>query len=177
MKRLVLLCLILAASTVDSLAQSTIQVISSFGANRGMPTECQQQVSVLHTLLDAYPHPADWSYFVVCDELAWQRVLTHLGVVGNALAHYGETALDVRMTFFRGPTLIHPDLAQASAEHVVTHELAHIALLSGDEARVERQAELWVKAHRLEIEKQKAVGEKPSVLADASPPPGFVPSR
>jgi len=67
-------------------------------------------------------------------------------------AEYGETDIDHGVTFLRGTILSKfgtllsiSNEPVITAEHLVTHELAHIVLRSRDEAKVDAQAMRWMK--------------------------------
>ncbi len=163
-----LAAMLLTAATTAS-AQSTISAYSSTSrTGQAIPSVCQEQMSILHGWLDTYPHPPVWTYVVACDGEAWRRILTHLGVVDTGLPRYGETALEVRMSFFRGPTLLARDQPQATSEQVVAHELSPIFLQSGEESRVDANAASWMRAvhaqHSTALRQQAAMPGLASLL-------------
>jgi hypothetical protein len=139
---------ILGISGVVS-AQSHIQLFSSFAKpGRPIPQSCQDESKVLQKALTVYPQPSNWTYVIACDDHAWQFALTHMGLDEHDGKHYGETDFDpqIRVTYFRGSTFIAPDSPEATGDHVIAHELAHIALKTHDERKAEAQALAWMKA-------------------------------
>lgn len=139
------LFLICAMSSVAALAQNQFSYSSDFTkAGKPASKECATEVVAFMKLLSAYPHPASgWTFVVVCDEPTWQHAMERLGMADDPREHYGETDIAHSLTLIRGPKLIQPDMG-VSPERIVAHELAHVMLHSTDEAKVERQAQLWM---------------------------------
>lgn len=160
MQRLLVFLVLFCA---PAFAQSTYQVVSSFN-KPGQPVrqECLDQVAELRRQVEAYPHPARWTYVVACDDAQWPLVLAHIGYAPPRNARvYGMTDLAEGLSIFRGRTLLNPEPRTVTSEIVVAHELAHIYLHSRDEDTVERQAQIWLKLH----------GKPTLAVAEAALPP------
>jgi hypothetical protein len=54
--------------------------------------------------------------------------------------------------YVRGFTLVNTVTGYATTpEHIVAHELAHVFLDSADEKKVDNQAQIWMKAAKVEV--------------------------
>jgi hypothetical protein len=139
------LFLICAMSSVPALAQNHFSFSSDFmKAGKPAPQACIEAGAAFVKLLSAYPHPASgWNFVVVCDEPTWQHVMRHTELATDPGEQYGETDFDHNLVIIRGWKLTHPDMGVSPA-HIVSHELAHVMLHSSDEAKVDRQAQLWM---------------------------------
>jgi hypothetical protein len=141
---LMIFCALCACAQNVSLPKAVINVVTAFPHGRAsIPETCQSQADLLWQTIQRYPHPENWRWILLCDEPAWQRVLTHVDRASEDTV-YALTSLDARTTCFRGSTLLRPDRVEAQPDHVVAHELAHIALHTPDEDRVERLARQWL---------------------------------
>jgi hypothetical protein len=120
----------------------------SHGHRLSVPVSCQTQADLLLQTLQRYPHPANWHWILLCDDAAWNHLLVHIDRSRDSV--YAVTDLEGRTTCVRGTTLLRPDQPQASPEHVVAHELAHIMLRTPDEDRAEQLARHWLReCHRV----------------------------
>jgi hypothetical protein len=124
--------------------QNTISVVTVFPhPHAQLPAVCQAQADILSQTIQRYPHPEAWHWVLLCDDPAWQHLLTHLDRRGEAV--YALTDLEGSTTYLRGATLLRPDNAQARPDHVIAHELAHIALHDRDESLAEQLASGWLR--------------------------------
>ncbi len=148
MKRILAGAAILAALSPLYAQQSTINFYSSTAkAGQPLPKECLQQADVLKKNLAVFPHPSGWTYYIVCDDMAWQKVMIRLDAGGVNRQIYGETNFspDVHLTYLRGAALINAQADRsATPEHIIAHELGHIYLKSTDENKVDALAAKWV---------------------------------
>ena len=113
----------------------------------GLVERCAEERDVLLRFLSVYPAPAAWTFYVVCDEESWERLVrgeVGAGTVAAGLAVYGETSLARGITVIRGEKLIAPD-ERCMPEEIVAHELAHIYLRSHDEDAVRELAAEWMR--------------------------------
>jgi hypothetical protein len=118
------------------------------GYTGATPTpECNHAVAVARTMLAKFPHPADWTYVVACDEATWHHIHKAQRLPYYAEDCYGVTILNLKMVVLRGYTLTHvnPD---AMPDHVVAHELCHVYLYSVDEDAVERLTLRWLRMYQ-----------------------------
>jgi len=140
MRSLLSACLALGA-TAAALGQNTVSVLSTFAKpGEPIPAVCLQQVEKFKAIANNYPLPAMWTFLIACDDAQWSLFLRHEGIILDGRTHYGETDIQGGMTVLRGQTLLHPDAPGATPDHVIAHELAHIALRSDDEDKVESVA-------------------------------------
>jgi hypothetical protein len=93
-----------------------------------------------------YPRPANWRFYVVCNESAWQNAMDRFNRGSIAARVYGVTFLPERVTILRGDKLADGGPMDPTAAHVIAHELAHIALNTEDESRAEQTARQWMAA-------------------------------
>jgi hypothetical protein len=96
-----MLMVLTTVSTPAARAQTITRYYSSAPTGNTISSTCLQEGAVLHPLIDAYPHPAQWTWIVACDEIAWGQLLKHLGVETTA-GHqvFGETDRHYRTTTF-----------------------------------------------------------------------------
>ena len=87
--------------------------------------------------------PEHWHWVLLCDDPCWQHLLTHLDRRGESV--YALTDLEGATTYVRGHTLLRPDNDLARADHVIAHELAHIAIHDRDESSAENLALAWLR--------------------------------
>lgn len=131
--------------------QTQIQYFSSFAKpGQPIPQACLDEKAPLVAALNAYPHPAKWTYLIACDDTAWEQVKRHVGADGPG-KYYGFTDFDesAQLTYLKGTALLQMDDSRTTAEHVIAHELCHIYLHSHDEGKVDKLATSWVEAqHR-----------------------------
>jgi hypothetical protein len=122
---------------------SDIRIVSSFdAAGEPVPTDCAVQAHVFAESLVRYPRPRSWHWVLVCDEAGWRRFLRLSGRDEHE-AIYASTDLEACTTYLRGDKLLNSKSFGAEMDTVVAHELAHIRLNSGDEARVDSLARMW----------------------------------
>lgn len=128
-----------------AMAQNKVSVTSLFTKpGQPIPADCQQAAQAFVHLASRFPHPkSGWEFVIVCDEGTWKAAIQRMDLTNEPGEHYGETDIDRNITLFRGWKLIHPDM-QATPEHIVAHELAHIMLHSRDEFLVDKTALDWV---------------------------------
>jgi hypothetical protein len=109
------------------------------------PKVCQDILAIMLPLIQAYPHPNGWTWFVACDEQAWVRIQRHEGndPTSGILAITNRPA---RATIIRGSAMLHAyDIDyRAQPEHIIAHELCHIYLQSSDESKVDDLATKWL---------------------------------
>jgi hypothetical protein len=147
--------LFLFLPTLPSLGQISIRYFPSHPpADGSILQACLDEGSVLQTELKRFPHPSKWTFIVACDAASWAAVERHVdwsNVPGKVL---GLTDIDHGLTYLRGDTLVRPvnGSTEASAEHVIAHELAHIYLHSSDERRVEDKALDWIRTDHKEAQ-------------------------
>lgn len=106
---------------------------------------CQQALHNYTVAVSHYPHPVDWTYYVVCDAERWMRVANPLAAANHTgpMSLLGLTNIGQRMTAIRADALRN-EVPGFTAEHVVAHELAHVYLHTTDDDPVERLATRWV---------------------------------
>jgi hypothetical protein len=86
-----------------------------------------------------------WQWIIVVDEPMWKLLMVRMGFPNDPrTSYYGQTDLQDGVTYIRGYTLLHPDQPDAKAEHVISHEMAHVYLNSADEGLVDRTADAWM---------------------------------
>jgi hypothetical protein len=109
---------------------------------KSIPQVCQDELQVLRTTLDKYPHPTKWTYIIACDDNAWSQLERMVGVRESMSDVLGVTNYDGQspITIFKGTVL----LTSMESDHVVAHELAHIYLRSKDEFKVDALAQTWM---------------------------------
>lgn len=145
----VLLALVITGAVAH--AQSKLLLFSSTTkAGQPVPSVCIEQEQVLRKLLAKYPHPANWTYVIACEDTAWAQVERKVGIVENSSYVIGLTNYDpgAYITYFKGSTLTTCTVGNCESDHVVAHELAHIALRSRDEAAVDALAQTWMAQSR-----------------------------
>lgn len=147
MKTLYTLVLLGASLTAAPLFAQTKILYSSSQVKGGqpIPQQCVDAGDVLTKWLDVFPHPAKWTYVVLCDDSAWSSAMTKaMSDPGQTI--FGATTLDRSLTMFRGTTLLGLGDRRITAEHLVAHELGHIMLNSHNEDRVDALALTWIHA-------------------------------
>ena len=150
MKAAALSALVILASLASAQDHITVTAYSIFVKNGAIPASCQGAVNIAADALLAYPHPARWSFIVVCDEPSWAIAVRKMGSILPADHLRGITDQSGRITLLRGA--IFDGSTGMSGEAIIAHELAHIALQSHDDLAVERLADRWVKArHATEL--------------------------
>ena len=138
-----------AAGTSET-GRTSIQFVAT-GARAGeqTPKSCQDVLAVILPSMQAYPHPASWTWYVACDEAAWSKIQSHQGnQVGSGIL--AITNRDARSTILRGSAMLHAYSRdyRAQPEHVIAHELCHIYLQSSDEYKVDEVATRWVEERK-----------------------------
>jgi hypothetical protein len=153
--RSVVLSLICLASSFAA-AQLKVSYYSSHAkSGQPIPHECIVAGDTLNEQLKAFPRPDSWTFIVACDDMAWtDLMLTARNVQGRLI--YGATNPDNHTTLLRGTTLRGEGDNRMTAEHLVSHELAHIYMHSSDENRVDKQAVKWM---------QERAASQPAVVA------------
>jgi len=150
----VCLALAISAGASSALGQNTVSVLSTFAKlGKPIPAICLQQVEVFKTIAKNYPLPASWKFLIACDDVQWGLFLRHEGITLDGRTHYAETDIQGGMTVLRGETLLYPDAPGAMPDHVIAHELAHIALHGEDEAKVESITQEWLAMSRHRAER------------------------
>lgn len=109
-----------------------------------MPDNCVRMQSAASKLISSYPHPTQWLFVIACDDSSWDFMAGQTRHVLDADDIYGITMPKVKVTFLRGPALIHGTPGQPSAAHIVAHELAHIMLKTDDDIKADRVAAEWM---------------------------------
>lgn len=127
-----------------------ITYYSLFPNDAAVRQQCHDAAVGLVTELRKFPHQEGWTYQIVCDEASWAPAIQHEEIQGDPALIYGATDLYKHTTLLRGSALAGKD-AQVSAEHLVAHELSHIALNSANEQVVEAQALNWMKAAPVQV--------------------------
>jgi len=141
---LAFLAILLAMGTGSAAAQTTISYYSKLAHHGAIPAQCLMAGDALVTELNQFPHPATWTYIVVCDDRSWDDVMTANGQTQAKYIH-GATDRVHHLTMFRGTTLRDDNGTGITSDHVVAHELCHIFLHSDDEVAVDTLALAWVK--------------------------------
>ena len=140
---LALTMFVAAANSAPS--QNTTSVRSTFRKpGEPIPAVCLQQIEVFKAIAKNYPLPVSWKFLIACDDAQWNLFLRHEGINLDGRIHYAETDIQDGITVLRGVTLLRPDAPGAAPDHVIAHELAHIALRSEDEDKVESMAQEWL---------------------------------
>jgi hypothetical protein len=122
---------------------SDVRFVSSFvPAGEPVPGECRQEAHAFALALVRYVRPDSWHWVLVCDEAGWRRFLRLSGRDEGA-AIYASTDLDASTTYIRGSKLLYPYDLDARPDDIIAHELAHIRLHTGSEARADDLAQLW----------------------------------
>jgi len=138
-----------AAAASFAPGQNTVSVLSTFSKpGEPIPAVCLQQIEVFKAIAKKYPLPLTWEFLIACDDAQWNLFLRHEGINLDGRIHYAETDIQDGITVLRGETLLHPDAPGAAPDHVIAHELVHIALRSEDEARVESVVQEWLSRPR-----------------------------
>lgn len=146
----VLACIFTLLLSVSSLAQNKVQVISSVAKTGSpVPAICLQQAQTVISIIKQFPHPDNWTWVVVCDEMAWQRWEQHISWNEGGSPLLALTDRASKVTYLRGDAILHPAMpAAARPEHVIAHELGHIMLNSSDESAVDKLAWQWQNGSR-----------------------------
>lgn len=134
--------LVLSAVSAHAFGQTKVSYYSQLAKNGQLPAQCTIAGNALLKGLDLFPHPATWTYVVICDDASWTQVMKLQGICDIQHVH-GNTNPETKTTFFRGTTLRGED-KYVTAEHVIAHELAHVYLNSRDEIAVEAKAIDWL---------------------------------
>jgi hypothetical protein len=122
---------------------SDVRFVSSFvPPGEPVPSECRQEAHVFALSLVRYARPDSWHWVLVCDEAGWRRFLRLSGRDEGA-AIYASTDLTARTTYLRGSKLLYPYDLHAEPDDIIAHELAHIRLRTGSEARADELVRLW----------------------------------
>lgn len=122
--------------------QMKVRYFSEQPNDQAVKQQCLSAGVALRKQLDLFPHPEKWTWLVVCDESSWPAAMK-AEHVNNAEYVYGSTYFDTTTTILRGSALRGDD-PKVTAEHLVSHELAHIALRTADEYRAEALAKKWM---------------------------------
>ena len=87
-------------------AQNTVTSFStSTHLGEAAAAACSAQRAVVAGLIDAFPHPAHWTWIVACDEASWDLLRQHTRRVDDS--NYVVMALsnlDAQTTFVRAPS-------------------------------------------------------------------------
>lgn len=122
---------------------SDVRFVSSFvSPGEPVPSECRQEAHAFALALVRYARPDSWHWVLVCDEAGWRRFLRLSGRDEGA-AIYASTDLDASTTYIRGSKLLYPYDLDADPDDIIAHELAHISLQTGSEARADALVRLW----------------------------------
>ncbi len=125
-----------------------ITVSSMFTKDGGaMTAECRSEAMAFMAIAKNYPQPSNWHFIIICDEPSWQDWIQKSGQYRQGVEVYGTTYLKDRVTYIRGPKLIHPDDTSGvpSPARIVAHELAHVILNTMDDDKAESQAVIWMR--------------------------------
>jgi hypothetical protein len=126
--------------------QTSMRYLSIAAKGGPAPAVCAQEGGVVKAFVGDYPHPAQWTWIVACDESDWKALMQHLGVNTADQEIWAETDRHSHITYVRGYALLHPlEHYDVTPEHVIAHELVHAYLDSGDEEKVDSLANKWIK--------------------------------
>jgi hypothetical protein len=135
-----------AAMAVHTDAQVSIVLSSSQKPTPELQRSCMQEHDVLVRLLNKYPTPKKWTFFIVCDDFSWNQYVAKQvlnGRVAPGLIVYGETFRESGKTLIRGSQLLTPD-PMMSPDKIAAHELAHIFLNTENEDKVSSLTTKWL---------------------------------
>jgi hypothetical protein len=138
-----LICLVVL-TVASSTANAATQFYSTYSKNNVPAIECVQASAIVTPLIAKFKGPTDWTFIIVCDEAAWQRVMVHIGQQESSKGLIlGTTDRDSKVTYIRGFYVLSPYNTEADAqpEHTVAHELGHIMANTSNEAKAERKAQ------------------------------------
>jgi hypothetical protein len=124
-------------------AQPIITYFSSTPQSPTVRRQCKEAGDALRQQLSIFPHPDSWQFLVVCDDASWTPAM-RLEHVNDAEFVYGSTYFETRTTILRGSGLRN-ERNGVTADHLVSHELAHIAERTASETRAEFLAQKWMK--------------------------------
>lgn len=133
---------VLVASAAVSYGQSTIEYYSKLSQHGKVPAQCLMAGQDLIAGLNKFPHPAQWTYIVICDDASWNQIM-EVNHTYQAKYVHGATFRAKKLTMFRGTTL-RDENKMVTSDHVIAHELCHIFLDSDDEVKVENLALTWL---------------------------------
>jgi hypothetical protein len=107
-----------ASPTVQTSAQPAPRILyySSLVKIKTPPQECLQAGAIIAPFLKLYHSPAEWTWVVICDEVAWHdlEVRTRQNNMPGRLL--GLTNRDSHVTFIRGYDVLHPSAFGLYAE-------------------------------------------------------------
>jgi hypothetical protein len=113
---------------------------------------CLTEVDAFATIANQFPRPANWTFYIVCDEKTWKDVVHVTGTAKKGFDYFSVTpttgaSVDMtkRVSYIRGWALIHPTKATPEPEFIVADTLARVILNTTDDTVARNQVSTWHK--------------------------------